>query len=128
MNAKSEKSKAVAVQQETRRARVAPLMRFAELDDAFEVRLSLPGVTQEGLKVEIDNTIIKVLGRRSEATYDDARCVRQEFPLVDYEAAYELPEDVDREAISAQLAHGVLTLTLKKRAAAKPRQIKVAVA
>ena len=56
MNAKSEKSKDVAVQQETRRARVAPLMRFADLDDAFEVRLSLPGVTQEGLKVEIDNT------------------------------------------------------------------------
>ena len=47
--------------------------------------------------------------------------------MVNYRAAYALPDDVDPEAVSAKLTNGILTVTLKKREAAKPRSIKVSI-
>ncbi|NLF85998.1 MAG: Hsp20/alpha crystallin family protein, partial [Lentisphaerae bacterium] len=80
------------------------------------------------LQVQIADHTLAIEARREESAREGLTCVRQEFPVVDYRAAYELPEDVDASAISAKLANGILTVTLKKREAAKPRRIAVNVA
>jgi HSP20 family protein len=85
----------------------------AEQDEqAWTVSLDVPGVTREQLTIAVDGAVVRV------ATVKDAP--RQ------YQAAYELPADIDAEATSARLENGVLTLTLGKR---KPvvtsRQIEV---
>ena len=130
MKANLEKAKdEVAVRRgRAEHAKVAPLMRFTETEDAFEMRLSLPGVEQKGLSVQVDNRTLTITAQREDSPHADLKCVRQEFPVVDYQAAYELPEDVDPAAIGAKLANGVLTVSLKKREAAKPRKIAISVA
>lgn len=110
------------------RPTVAPLMRFRDTDDGFELRLNLPGIEQKNLQVQTANHTLVIEARREEPAREGLQCVRQEFPVVDYRAAYELPEDVDPAAIGARLVNGILTVTLKKREAAKPRRIAVSVA
>ena len=125
-----EKREEVAVTrgEQASRPTVAPLMRFRDTEDGFELRLNLPGVEQKNLQVQIADRTLVIEARREESFREGLTCVRQEFPVVDYRAAYELPEDVDVSAISAKLANGILTVTLKKRETAKPRRIAVSVA
>jgi HSP20 family protein len=109
-------------------AKVAPLMRFNETDNAFELRLNLPGVEQKGLQVQVEDNKLMIDAARADPDHADLKCVRQEFPVVDYQAAYELPDDVDASAIGAKLANGILTITLAKRKAPEPKRITVSVA
>jgi HSP20 family protein len=129
MKTDKEKKEEVAVRHEKApHAKVAPLMRFTDTEEAFEMRLNLPGVEQKGLQVQVADNTLMIEARREDPAHGDLKCVRQEFPVVDYQAAYELPDDVDASAISAKLANGILTVALKKREAAKPRRIAVSVA
>ena len=81
-------------------------------EQAWTVSLDVPGVTREQLTIAIDGAVVRV------ATVKDAP--RQ------YQAAYELPADIDAEATSAKLENGVLTLSLgKKKPVVTSRQIEV---
>ena len=81
-------------------------------EQAWTVSLDVPGVTREQLTIAIDGAVVRV------ATVKDA--ARQ------YQAAYELPADIDAEATSAKLENGVLTLSLgKKKPVVTSRQIEV---
>lgn len=70
-------------------------------EQAWTVTLDVPGVTREQLTIDVDGAVVRI------KTVADAP--RQ------YQAAYELPEQIDADATSAKLEHGVLTLTLAKK-------------
>jgi HSP20 family protein len=81
-------------------------------EEAWTVTLDVPGVSREQLTIDVDGTVVRV------ATTKEA--ARQ------YQAAYELPAEIDAEATSAKLENGVLTLTLgKKKPVVTSRQIEV---
>ena len=87
-------------------------VKVEQNDEAWTVSLDVPGVTREQLTIDVDGAVVRV------ATAKDAP--RQ------YQAAYELPADIDAEATSARLENGVLTLSLgKKKPVATSRQIEV---
>ena len=87
-------------------------VKVEQNDDAWTVTLDMPGVTREQLSIDVDGAVVRV------QTVEGAP--RQ------YRAAYELPADIDAEATSARLEHGVLTLTLaKKKPVVTARQIEV---
>jgi len=87
-------------------------VKVEQNDEAWTVSLDVPGVTREQLTIDVDGAVVRV------ATAKDAP--RQ------YQAAYELPADIDAEATSAKLENGVLTLSLgKKKPVATSRQIEV---
>jgi HSP20 family protein len=71
-------------------------------DKAWTVTLDMPGVAREDLAITIEGAIVRVETK--------AEAKRQ------YQAAYELPEEIDAEATSAKLENGVLTLALAKKA------------
>jgi HSP20 family molecular chaperone IbpA len=51
--------------------------------------------------------------------------VYREYELVNFFRQFELNDKVDQQRISAELKHGVLTLSLPKAEEAKPRRIDV---
>ena len=109
----------------TRERYVTPPVDIYELPDGLVVTADVPGVTQEHLDVRVDHHILTIRAqadhpRPAEPTY-------REYELVNYFRQFELSDKVDEGKISADLKHGVLTLTLPTAEAAKPRQITIAV-
>lgn len=105
---------------------VAPPVDIYETSDGLVVLADLPGVSKDTLDVRVDNNLLTIRGRadhavRQEGTY-------REYELVNFFRQFELSDRVDQQRISADLKHGVLTLTLPKAEEAKPRQIQVQVA
>ena len=87
-------------------------LKVEQTDEAWTVSLDIPGVTREQLSIDVDGAVVRVVTAKEAA--------RQ------YQAAYELPAEIDAEATSAKLENGVLTLTLgKKKPVVTSRQIEV---
>lgn len=104
---------------------LAPPVDIYELPEGLVVTADIPGVTQDKLDVRVDNHILTIQGQAVQVARGEA--VHHEYALVNYFRQFELSDTVDENKITADLKHGVLTLSLPKAEAAKPRQIAVAV-
>jgi HSP20 family protein len=94
---------------------VTPVVDIFENKDEVLIVADLPGVEKSALSIHLDKNQLKIEGRRSFGA-DQA---------VDYQRAFVVPNGIDADKISAELAQGVLSLRLPKSAALKPRQIPV---
>jgi HSP20 family molecular chaperone IbpA len=104
---------------------ITPPVDIYETRDGLVVMADLPGVSREGVHVQVDNNMLTIEGNsRSEAPGD---AIYREYELVNFYRQFELTDKVDQPKISAELKHGVLTLTLPKAEEAKPREIRVRV-
>lgn len=105
---------------------VRPSYRVQETSDAFTATVHLPGVTKDGLQISADGDEIVVTGKRGWKAPDSWTSLYRES--VDAEFSLTLSHDtsVNIDKISAELRDGVLTLTLPKAEALKPRKIAVA--
>ncbi len=112
----------------TETPRVVPAMDVLEHADRFVVTVDLPGVQPEGLEVSVEEGRLLMKGTRTldrEAEHEGFK--RFERRSTELTRALQLPEQVDLEGIQAQLAHGVLTVTVPKAPEVKPavRRIEV---
>lgn len=102
--------------------KVSPMARITESDVGYEIRLDMPGAIEKTVEIGIDDGVLSIDAVREEDPVE-GHLIREEFPMADYHADYEIPDRVDVEAIKAKLANGVLTITLPKRAEARSRKI-----
>lgn len=115
-----------AVTQEALRAPdryITPPVDIFETPDGLVVVADLPGVRQPGLDVRVEDDTLTIHGRPDVSTEGTERY--REYALGEFFRQFELTEAVDQVGITANLQHGVLTVTLPKAAKAKPRRITV---
>lgn len=106
------------------RRMIAPLSRVLEDDAEVIAQLEMPGVSKEGLEIKIEGSTLTIEGRRADAIPSGKFLIR-ERRHDEYRKAFTIDESIDREGISADLADGVLTLSMRVKEAAKPRRISV---
>jgi HSP20 family protein len=94
-----------------------------ETREGLVVLADLPGVAQEALDVRVEQNVLTIRGQARHGA--PAEAVYREYDLVNFFRQFALSEKVDQRQITAELKSGVLTLTLPKAEAAKPRQIAV---
>jgi len=111
--------------QKVNRQEVTPVSRVDENDDAFTLTLELPGVTEKGIDLSLEERTLSVTAENTVETFKDYTLVLSEIPEMRYRAAFELPERVDTAGIKAAHKNGLLVLTLPKREAVKPRRIAI---
>ncbi len=86
----------------------------------------LPGVSRENVTIEVDAEQLLLEGRRKAAKeVDEAEEIAREFRPLDFRRRFALPEGIDTEKITAQLASGILTVHLPKSAGVRPRKVEV---
>jgi|SRR5215472_17674693 len=90
------------------------------------VKLEIPGINEEDLKVSLENNTLTVIGERKfEKEEKEENFHRIERRFGSFTRTFRLPNTVDPEKVEAGYDKGILKLTLAKRAEAKPKQIKV---
>jgi HSP20 family protein len=99
--------------------------------DVFEstssvvVRVELAGVRSEDLRVTVDGGTLRVSGVRRVIDRSDVKRLHQmEIATGPFERRVQIPVPIDREAVSANLADGFLTVVLPRREAG-PRQVEI---
>jgi HSP20 family molecular chaperone IbpA len=103
---------------------VAPAVDIFETENALLVVADLPGVGKEQLQLGIERTLLTIEGNPSVGAEPN---LYREFGTAGYYRRFHLPDNLDLNQTTAELKDGVLTLTLPKAAAAKPRRIEVTV-
>ena len=111
--------------QPAQRRTVTPRYDVKETADAFVVTAFVPGVDRTAIETNVDGDSLSVTARRTWTAPEGWTPVYRESPAFDYQLALELDQRVNRDAIRAELNQGVLTLTLPKTEAVKPRRIEI---
>jgi len=105
-----------------------PAVDVYEDDDSFLIKVELPEVNREDVKVSLNDNMLSISGeRRVENEEKRENYHRVERSYGQFYRSFTLPPNVSTEAINAQFKDGVLRLTLPKREEAKPKQIEVKV-
>ena len=102
-----------------------PAADIFETDEALTVILEMPGVARDNVNIEVEDDVLRVEGKIDLAAYQGLEPVYTEYNVGHYARGFSLSGKIDREAIGARLADGVLTLTLPKAKEAVPRKIAV---
>lgn len=107
--------------------RYSPPCDIEENNAAYLVRLDIPGVKKEDVKIEVMGEDLVVSGeRKSERSETDATTTFVERKHGTFRRQFHLGNGVALEKIEANYRDGVLELTLPKAEAKKPIEIKVA--
>lgn len=105
----------------------SPALDVAESERAYTIKLDMPGVAKEDVKVSVEGRQVTVQAQRqrTEERTESERLVYRERTQASYARSFTLPLEVDQADAAARLEHGVLTLTLPKRSARSAAQITV---
>ena len=107
-----------------------PLADLSETEDAYVVKVELPGVVKDQIDVQLQDRELLVSGEVPEPDQDGQtggrrRRHRSTRRTGRFEFRTYLPGDVNADAVAAQLSDGILTVTVPKSEAAKPRKIEI---
>ncbi len=97
---------------------ILPRLDMVESEGSIRVTVELPGVAKSDVAVEVCGSTLYVKGRKQDASDADAVCHRQERQRGRFCRILLLPADVRPDAMSCELANGVLTIDLPKAATA----------
>jgi HSP20 family protein len=103
-----------------------PAMDLVERDDHFILKVDLPGLTQDDVKVELQDNVMTISGERKQAEEHRADgYYRLERAFGSFSRSLTLPEGVDADAVTAKFENGVLEVTVPKPAERKPRRVAI---
>lgn len=110
-----------------RAARSYPLVSLGEDQDNFYVQALAPGLDPQALNLTVVRNVLTISGEKIGARDVPVESYhRSERAAGKFTRTVELPGEVKSEKVQAKYVDGLLTITLPKAEAAKPRQIKVA--
>ncbi len=105
-----------------------PAIDVQETDAEFLVKIDLPDVKKEDVKVEVVDGVLSVSGeRKQEREEKGKRFHRIERAYGRFERRLSLPVDVDKDKIAANFKDGVLQVHLPKSPTARPQSVSVQV-
>lgn len=95
----------------------APAINVIETEKDYKVELAAPGMRKDDFQVHINNEgnlSIKMESKKENEQKEKGHYLRREFSYSKYEQTLILPDDVEKDKISAKVTDGVLTVTLPK--------------
>ncbi len=104
----------------------APRTDLSETDDAFRIRLDVPGMTKDDIAINLQNNTLTVSGERSSERQEDGEeYVRVERAFGNFHRTFTLPDAVDPDRVEATYDEGVLTINVPKTEKSTRRQIEI---
>ncbi|MFN0152567.1 MAG: Hsp20/alpha crystallin family protein [bacterium] len=105
-----------------------PATDVLEAPAHFTVKIDLPGMRREDIKISVQNETLSVTGSRDRETAEsDKGYSRVERSFGAFTRTFQIPNSIDAKRIEAIYKDGVLTVTLPKSEESQPKQIEVRV-
>lgn len=95
----------------------APAINVVESDKDYKVEVAVPGMTKEDFNIHLgdENELVISMEKKVEnEDKDNKKYLRREFSYTKFQQSLYLPDNVDKEKITANVANGVLTIDLPK--------------
>jgi len=107
----------------------APAADMYETKDELVIKADLPGMSEKDVQVSITGDLLSLKGHRAEPEdVKPEQYFRAERWAGRVERVFQLPIPVQADRVRAGYRDGVLTVTLPKVEAVKPKEIKIDVA
>jgi HSP20 family protein len=106
----------------------SPAVDISETENALVLKADVPEVDLKDIDVRVENQTLTIAGERKfEQGKSGDAYHRIERSYGQFVRSFSIPNTFDTEQVSAELKNGVLSVTLPKKEAAKPRQVKIEV-
>lgn len=102
-----------------------PPINVGATPERVDVYLFAAGLDPKSLDLSIQQNLLTVSGSRKVPLNEAADYYRQERFDGEFRRVIALPDDVDPDRVDAKYRDGVLQITVRRREAARPRQIQV---
>ncbi len=107
-------------------ASALPSIDLYQTNDEVVVKASLPGLKAEDVQISVTGEVLTLRGEfKQEEEKKDATYHLRERRYGSFERSIMLPTDVQTEKAKAEFENGVLTVTLPKAEAVKPKTIAI---
>jgi HSP20 family protein len=105
-----------------------PAMDLVETQDDFVLRADLPGLSENDVKIELEDNVLTISGERK-AEHEERKegYYRVERASGSFSRSLTLPEGVDPASVSAHFERGVLEVRVPKPEQRKPRKVAISV-
>ena len=110
---------------DTQRLLFNPSIDIYETPDGLVLYADLPGVTGEGLDLQVQDNRLTLFGHIQQPNNDDGTVIHEEYKIGDFLRSFILSDEVDHDRISARLNNGVLRVELPRASRSQPRRIEV---
>ncbi|HMR39686.1 MAG TPA: Hsp20/alpha crystallin family protein [Ignavibacteria bacterium] len=98
-----------------------PKVNITEDRDIFNIKMELPGLTREDVKLAVENNVLSVSGSKKEETKtEEKNVIVNELFYGEFSRNFNLSKDIKIDAIDAEFKDGILNITLPKVEEAKP--------
>lgn len=91
-----------------------PHMDVSDRDSFYEICMETPGVAKKDLDISLKDNVLSVSGEKGRQQFQEDRGSRESF-VGKFSRSIVLPEDVDENAITAELEDGILKISLQKK-------------
>ena len=103
-----------------------PRVDIREDENGYVLEAELAGMSEKDIEVKVEDNLLHLsAGAEEEKDSRDAGYLVRERRRARFYRSFVLPKDAEREKIDASFKDGLLTLSIPKAEAAKPRSIEV---
>jgi HSP20 family molecular chaperone IbpA len=104
---------------------IRPDVDIFEDEIGITLMADLPGVTKEGLDIQLDKETLSIDGKVQIDMPETMQAVYADVNVTRYQRSFALSSELDGDKAEASLKDGVLSLRIPKREQYQPRRIKI---
>ena len=107
---------------------VPPVDIYRDGQEELVIKAELPDLSKDDIEITVENNALTIKGeKKMDQSVKDDDYLRVERAYGAFSRTFSLPPTVDTSKVSADYKNGVLTIGLKMKEEAKPKQIQVKV-
>lgn len=93
-----------------------PAMNTSETEKEYQVEIAVPGLKKDDFKINLEHNILSISSETKTETEekDGEKVTKREFNYSSFQRSFSLPENVDKDQISAEYIDGILKLHIPK--------------
>ncbi len=104
----------------TKKNVTAPAVNVIDEEKGYKVEVAAPGMTKEDFQIKLDNYNNLIIALEKKTQTEDHqkktnKYLRREFSYSKFQQAFTLPDDVEKDKITAKMTDGVLTIDIPKK-------------